>query len=342
MVANSLKEVKELTESLSSNGCSQGVRSESQSLAAKAAKSPRYPSPLRYPGAKREMVPHIVQLLDLNKVEPDLFVELFAGGASVSLALLWQGRVKKIGLVDADPLIGAFWKTVFWDTEWLVNQVRQVPLSVEKWCEMKGWQPCTRRERALKCLYLNRTSFSGILNDRAGPIGGKAQNGEYDIGCRFNRENMMHRIRQVASLHGRVAFVQNTDWQLALQYISAQRAAGKMAGKVVYYLDPPFFDHAERLYRHVFSSEDHVRLRDNLLAIQDAWILSYDRIDKVRELYSDFDGEPWSVGGSYRVTGPRRSVTEAMLTNLAVRPRRRVSREERNGSIEAGSAAGPC
>lgn len=297
------------------------IRPEFQWLAAKPGSPPRYPSPLRYPGAKRKLLPHIAELLDLNNLRPDLFIELFAGGASISLALLWQGRVGSIGLVDADPLVAAFWQTVFGDAQWLVDQVLTVPLSIEKWRELKHSNPGSVRDRALKCLYLNRTSFSGILYEHAGPIGGYLQNGKYGIDCRFNRNNLADRIRQVSSLSDRVSFVLSTDWQLALQHLKAQQASGKIRGKVVYYLDPPFFDHADRLYRHFFKDEDHKRLRDTLLKMQESWILSYDRPDKVKDLYGGFAGGPWCVGGRYTVAGAsRRSASEAILTNLPVRP----------------------
>jgi DNA adenine methylase len=45
-------------------------------------------SPLRYPGGKRRLTPYLAAALTANDLEPDLFVEPFAGGASVALELL--------------------------------------------------------------------------------------------------------------------------------------------------------------------------------------------------------------------------------------------------------------
>lgn len=297
-------------------------RPEFQWLAAKPCRAPRYPSPLRYPGAKRNLIPHIANLLTSNNLKPDLFVEAFAGGASVSLALLWQHRVDAVGLVDLDPLVAAFWKVVFNDTNWLIDQVMSVPITLAKWEEVKRSTPTDLRGRALKCLYLNRTSFSGILNDRAGPIGGKAQNSPNGIGCRFNRANLADRIKEVASLRERVVFILEADWQLAVQWVVSRQAAGKLRTNVAYYFDPPFFDKAERLYRYCFREKDHLRLRDTLVTMNEPWILSYDRFDRVQELYDDFAGGPWSIGGHYSAAADtaRRRATEALLTNLPVRP----------------------
>jgi len=66
-------------------------------------------SPLRYPGAKRLLLPAIRRLLPEHV---DLLVEPFAGGASVALALLDEGRSDRVALGDADPLVAAFWSVV--------------------------------------------------------------------------------------------------------------------------------------------------------------------------------------------------------------------------------------
>jgi DNA adenine methylase len=290
-------------------------------LAAKPDAGPLYPSPLRYPGAKRKLAPQVAQLLAINDLRPDLFVEPFAGGASVGLSLLWRDAVGAIGLVDCDPLVSSFWTVVFSDSEWLIEQVREVEISVAKWREMRAWHPNNDRGRALKCLYLNRTSFSGILHRRAGPIGGQEQNTAYKIDCRFNRDNLADRLAEVAGLSDRVRFIHNTDWQLALQWVEAYCGRGDLPSNIALYFDPPFFDKADRLYSHYFSEADHERLRDALIELDDVWILSYDRLDRVAELYGDIHGGPWAIDGEYTASaGGGRQATEALLTNLPKRP----------------------
>src|SRR5690348_5041293 len=80
-------------------------------------------SPLRYPGSKRRLAGYIQKTLQLNNLHPSLFVEPFAGGASVALQLLNNNMVDTIGLIDRDPLVAAFWEAVFFDTEWLLEQI---------------------------------------------------------------------------------------------------------------------------------------------------------------------------------------------------------------------------
>ena len=148
-------------------------------------------SPLRYPGSKRRLASHIGELINVNGLQPNLFVETFAGGASVSLQLLEKATVCKVGLIEKDPLVAAFWQVVFSKTEvdWLIEQIRTIDISLEKWRSYKGSIPKDRKLRALVCLFLNRTSFSGILAPGAGPLGGYTQVSQYPINCRFPREN---------------------------------------------------------------------------------------------------------------------------------------------------------
>src|SRR5579883_3060614 len=86
-------------------------------------------SPLRYPGAKRRFASYVAETLKLNGIKPKLFVEPFAGGASVALQLLNDGLVETVGLGEIDPLVASFWDCVFYDTEWLIRAVEREPIT---------------------------------------------------------------------------------------------------------------------------------------------------------------------------------------------------------------------
>ena len=167
-------------------------------------------SPLRYPGGKRKLVPYVQAVLKANGLCPDVFVEPFAGGASVALELAATRAVAQIGLADRDPYIAAFWETVFFDCDWLCRQVEEIEVTLETWERMKKTRFRSRRSLALACLFLNRTSFNGTLQSRAGPIGGKSQVSRYAIDCRFPRKRLIKRLRACEQLatEQRVAFVE--------------------------------------------------------------------------------------------------------------------------------------
>jgi DNA adenine methylase len=244
-------------------------------------------SPLRYPGAKRWMSGYILRAITQNKLFPDLFIEPFAGGASVSLALLHFNLVERIALIDRDPLLAAFWHTVFFDTDWLIDQVEKTEVSVKKWEQLKKQEHKTIRQKAFACLFLNRTSFSGILAPNAGPIGGKSQRSKYKIDCRFNKFTIIKRILRVAQYRDRVEFVWNLHWRTALYKANKMQKRGKLPNKLLYYLDPPFYNKSAALYSYHFDHDDHLILRDFLFSLEHPWILSYDSHPEIISMYKD-------------------------------------------------------
>jgi len=128
-------------------------------------------SPLRYPGAKRRLSTYVREVLRVNGLRPKVLIEPFAGGASVALQLACTEVVDKIALGELDPLVASFWKVVFREPEWLVRAIQKQRVSLAAWDRYRSGHFCSNRERALACIFLNRTSFSGILSRSAGPIG---------------------------------------------------------------------------------------------------------------------------------------------------------------------------
>ena len=101
-----------------------------------------------------------------------LLVEPYAGGASVALELLAFGFVERIALGDrirSSPRSGRRCSR----TRTGCARRSRHAARPGTWERMKRRAFTGRRNRALACLYLNRTSFNGALHRRAGPIGGK-------------------------------------------------------------------------------------------------------------------------------------------------------------------------
>jgi DNA adenine methylase len=286
-------------------------------------------SPLRYPGSKRRLTNYVGQALELNDLHPSLYIEPFAGGASVGLYLLHHNLVDKAIFMDVDPWVASFWRTVFFDTDWLVEKIEATPVTIELWKELKVSKPRSIREQAWACFYLNRTSFSGILEKNAGPLGGREQKSEYKIDCRFPKENLVKRIRRVAELKDRIHAVWNCSWDVGIERIKADQKAKKLLSKnTFYYLDPPFFKEADDLYRFSFQEEDHRQLRDYLLVFEDKWLLSYDHAQQVQTLYGDAiknktngtNHHHIDIYYSLAVLSERRMVKEVILSNLPKLP----------------------
>lgn len=239
----------------------------------------------------------------------DLLVEPFAGGASTSLRLAGTGVVSRVLLADADPLVAHFWQVAAADTDWLIDAMHSeydryitAGTGVERWEHWRRWRPdrrfkpaTVRRLDALRCLFLNRTTFSGILHGQAGPLGGYSQESEYDIGCRYNPAGLEERLRYVQALYdsGRLVDVWCKDWRDTLADVP-EWYPQLVPDHVVAYLDPPYIEKSFKLYQRSFSTRRpytnvpagdlhwggrllHERLAEHLRTqMRFRWVLSYD------------------------------------------------------------------
>ena len=281
------------------------------------------------------MLPSIHQLINGNIPRPELFVEPFCGGASVALGLLEMDAVERVFLADADPLIAAFWQIATTDADWLVGAMYMEPVTVERWDYWRTIDSKSTRDRALKCLFLNRTTFSGIIGGNAGPIGGRAQESEYKIGCRFEKEPLARRICSVKKLadEGRIIGVYEGRWRDTICH--AEQAGSDYEKKAtIFYLDPPYIKKANRLYEWPFTDRDHRELACYLTEeTKHRWVLSYDREPLVLDLYRCKAGvSEFRVTHHYTMKGNRRSPVpgrEILFTNLPDDPTNAHSEQER-------------
>lgn len=264
-------------------------------------------SQLRYPGSKRKLLPAIRTLVASQPARVELLVEPFCGGASIALGLLAGDAVDRVILGDADELVGAFWQAATCHTGELVEAMRAEPVTLQRWDYWRSAQPDTLLGRALKCLFLNRTSFSGIIGGNAGPIGGRSQ-GSYRIDCRFDKDTVATRLETIGRLRrdGRIAACHTAEWQDTLRLADAFAAAGNVDGaNIVYYLDPPYVRKAGRLYEQSFTMAQHQHLAE-ALAARRGWILSYDAEPPILNLYRGQPGvREYQVAHHYTMTGRR-------------------------------------
>lgn len=250
----------------------------------------KYVSPLRYPGGKRKLVPHVAEALDRHSMpKVDRIIEPFAGGAAMSIALVEAGVAREAILNDLDPLVSAFWSVVFSEHHLaLADRILDARITLREWEKQKASDPSNIIDQAFKCIYLNRTSFSGSLSASAGPLGGKAQASANSIECRWNADELAARIWGLGRLAGRIR-VHSKDFR---SLVGSYRAAHTRNPErlAVWYFDPPFFHKADKLYRFWFRSSDHRALKRCLDRLDEPWILSYDSCPEARQMYRDHEG----------------------------------------------------
>jgi DNA adenine methylase len=244
----------------------------------------------------------------------------------VSIGLLEAGVVSKIALADKDPLVAAFWQTVFSKrAKDLANLVLNASVTLKEWRRQRESAPRSTLGLAFKCLFLSRTNFSGCLTEATGPIGGVRQGSEYDISCRFNKSRLANRILELSRLKDKVLFVRCQSWKMTMKHISSLGLHQSSPQTVLYYLDPPFFGKARKLYREYFDDAAHLDLADAVSNLKSNYVLSYDDDSRARELYSLNSGFA-RVNLQYNARiddGQRLVASEILVSNLIADLRRK-------------------
>lgn len=257
-------------------------------------------SPLRYPGGKGKLANYVASILEMNGLEGGHYAEPFAGGAAVALELLFSERVKHIHINDLDWSVFAFWEAVVSHNDEFVEKILTTEITLETWRRAreikKGALEHGVVEAGFATFFLNRTNRSGILN--GGVIGGLAQEGEWKIDCRFNREELVERIRRIGMFSSRIS-VTNLD---ASKFLPA--LAKTVTSKCLIYIDPPYYVKGAYLYQNHFAHEDHVSLSKVVQEITGArWLVSYDNVEQIRRIFGNREQEQFSIGYSARNYG---------------------------------------
>ena len=239
-------------------------------------------SPLRYPGGKNCIFSFVSNLFCENNLIGMSYAEPYAGGAGLALRLLFEGYVERIYINDFDKAIYSFWVTILNRTEEFCEWLENVEISITNWNKYKEVQRNSDNapifEIATATYFLNRTNISGVI--KGGVIGGQDQTGKYKINARFNKIDLIDRIRRIATLKDRI-IVSNLD---GLEFINRMN---KKKEDVFIYLDPPYFQKGADLYMNFYSKKDHEKLSKFVRSLEKKWMVSYDNHDFILNLYAE-------------------------------------------------------
>jgi len=274
-------------------------------------------TPLRYPGGKTWLLNYVKKFLSFHKLQPDIIVEPYAGSASISIGLLRENLVQDAYICEKDPLIGAFWKAVKGDNDTLVEFINTVDVSLETWYSFKKYlsadapQKYNPLELAESFLFYNRTNYSGII--LGGPLGGKQQESRYKIDCRFNREKLVRKVKELGELANRIHLFDD-DGLLFMRKTEKYHSSEKL----LFYIDPPYHAAGKVLYRNYFNDIDHRNLAVYLKTLEFPWLLSYDESDFISELYSGSKEMP--IYTDYQAGHLKKNVKELLFSNRFIPP----------------------
>jgi len=243
-----------------------------------------FKTPLRYPGGKGALHKFISFILRQNNLIDGFYVEPFCGGSGLAIELLLREYVQHIYLNDIDPHIFSFWHSVLNETQALIKLIEDVEVSIEEWRRQKhiydNPEGYTSLELGFSTFFLNRCNRSGILGAR--PIGGLNQTGIWKIDARFNKKNLIHRIETISFYMDRI-HVYGHDATYFLENIIKNLTPEK----TLIYLDPPYYIMGGGLYLNNYTHSDHQALSWFIKGLPFKWILSYDNVPQILDMYND-------------------------------------------------------
>lgn len=266
----------------------------------------QFNTPLRYPGGKGRLTQFVADLIETNGMSGCHYVEPYAGGAGIAITLLYLEYASHIHLNDLNRSVHAFWHSVLHEPEALCRLVRDTVPTMDEWRRQKAVQSkldAEILELGFSTFFLNRTNRSGII--KGGVIGGKEQAGEWKLDARLNAKDLARRIEKIASYASRISLY-NLDAKDLIRTVLP-----KLPKSTLIYLDPPYYVKGKGLYEDHYKHEDHAAIADLVRsAISQPWIVSYDNVEPIRDLYR---GQRQTTFGIQYSAGTRAQGSEVMV-----------------------------
>jgi len=222
-------------------------------------------SPFRYAGGKFYARKLILEHIPKHSC----YIEPLAGGASIFFA---KNKAEENWLNDIDDdLINCL--TIIRDYPMeLIDKLEYEKATKERHTYYKNeFEPQTQIDRALRWFYLNRTSYSGIMN---------MQNCFWGYGDKYSMrpENWPRNIKRSSKK------LQNVK----LTSLDFEEVIEEAEDGAFLFIDPPYFNRdQDKFYTYSFTVDDHLRLSNVLQKHSNRlkFLLTYDDSPEVKELY---------------------------------------------------------
>ena len=238
-------------------------------------------SPLRYPGGKTWLVPHVREWL--RDTRPELLVEPFAGGGIVTLTAVMEGLVPKAVMIEIDRDVAAFWQNALAKGGELAKQVRRFEPTREELRKIETASPRSLGKRGFRTLVLNRTRHGGILAPGASFLR-RGENGK-GVLSRWYPETLAARLEEIGKVANRIDFRKDDAMKLLPPLLH------EWGVRAAVFLDPPYTGGGKRagarLYAH--SEIDHAALFAMLAECGSNFLMTYDAAPEIVELIRRHD-----------------------------------------------------
>lgn len=271
-------------------------------------------TPLRYPGGKTKFYSYVRTILELNNLLGKTYVEPFAGGAGLALKLLLKNDVSRIVINDYDPAIYSFWHSILFETERFCATIDSTLITTTEWEKQRKIYQAQDKNDAFSLgfstFFLNRTNVSGVVN--GGMIGGRNQDGPYKIDARFNKENLIKKIRDIAAHKDQIVVInQDAKRLLSTNYLEKY-------DQLLINLDPPYVCKGPQLYKNAFCADDHRDLFHLISQCDQKWIVTYDICSFVDELYQAYRSSYLDV--TYSIQSSKKAKEYIFFSNNLLLP----------------------
>lgn len=257
-----------------------------------------------YPGAKTRILDELYSNFPKNH-HLMKYIEVF-GGSGVVLFNKKQSEIEIYNDLDKG-LSAIFWCLVN-DFERLCFRLQYANHSEPIFQWFKEYNPKTILDLAIQTIYLIQYSFAGQRegiyrkNDVKQQKGRKRSLFHYDI---FNNWHTRFKEVQIFSESFETLIPKHSNDELSF-----------------FYVDPPYtITKKIKHYELNFTDQDHIKLRDLLANCKGKWLLSYDNVKFIKELYQGFYFKEIAVQYTMK---KNQSYTELLIANYPFRKQKTI------------------
>ena len=189
-------------------------------------------SPLRYPGGKTWLIPHVRFWLKQMEPRPKLLVEPFAGGGIVSLTAVMEALAERCMMVELDRDVAAFWHAALRHGPELCKMVTDFRPTREAVDALFRRVPEDVLQHGFRTLVLNRTRRGGILAPGAS-LSRYGESGK-GVASRWYPKTLVRRLSLIASHERHIGFCE-ADGMPILEVL-----LDRLGSDCVLFVDPPY------------------------------------------------------------------------------------------------------
>lgn len=227
-------------------------------------------SPLRYPGGKTWLIPHIRAWLTEQDSPAPLLVEPFAGGGTVSLTAVMEGLVEHALMVELDADVSAFWEAALTRGADLIDRVLSFEPTRDRVNEIQRSRPVDLVDHGFRTLVLNRVRRGGILAPGAS-LSRVGENGK-GLRSRWYPETLVRRLKAISDHADRIEFRAGDGMAVMHSMDPAELRTAAL------FVDPPYTAGGKRAGKRLYAHHemDHAALFKLVGDCRADFLMTYD------------------------------------------------------------------